>query len=142
VKHCRYLALSFEGKVTSSIDVDSSVDGFKEAIESFDTIHTVKVRTDHRNSNGVGDCASTSWIVTFTHLVHENRQSSSLSDSVVAQVDIFENVKGMNPNPPHLIDKGTVSVVLTLPGIRYSHSLIFRWPPSAPHLGMLLAARE
>jgi len=103
-----YFALSFEGKVTSSIDVDSSVDDFKEALESLDTIHTVKVRTDHHNSNGVGDCASRSWIITFTHLVHENRQgagdigllqvvSSSLSDSVVTQVDIFENVKGTNP---------------------------------------------
>jgi hypothetical protein len=101
-------ALSFEGKVTSSIGVDASLEGFKEALESLVTIHTVKVRTDHHNSSGAGDCASQSWIVTFTHLVHENRQgagdigllqlaSSSLSDSVVTQVDIFENIKGTNP---------------------------------------------
>ena len=101
-------ALSFEGKVTSSIDVDTSAVDFKDILESLDTIHTVNVQTDHHNSVGIGDCSSRSWIVTFTHLVHENRQgagdigllrlsSSSLSDTTVTQVNIFENVKGTNP---------------------------------------------
>ncbi len=100
-------ALSFKGKVTSSIGVDALLEGFKEALESHVSIHTVKVRTDHHNSNGAGDCASQSWIVSFTHLVHKNRQgagdigilmlaASSLNDSVVTQVDIFENIKGTN----------------------------------------------
>ena len=102
-------ALSFEGKVTASIDVDTSAADFKDALESLDSIHTVNVKTDHHNSIGVGDCSSRSWIVTFTHLVHENRQgagdigllrlsSSSLSDPSVTQVKVFENVKGSNPS--------------------------------------------
>ncbi|KAL7542724.1 hypothetical protein ACHAXR_012005, partial [Thalassiosira sp. AJA248-18] len=101
-------ALSFEGKVTSPIDVEASADDFKEALESLETIHSVNAKTDHHISSGMGDCASRSWIVTFTHLVHENRQgagdigllrlsSSSLSDPTVTQVDVFENVKGTTP---------------------------------------------
>ncbi|KAL7554975.1 hypothetical protein ACHAWF_018557 [Thalassiosira exigua] len=100
--------LQFEGKVTPSIDVEATADDFKEALESLPTIHTVNVKTDHHDSTGAGDCASRSWIVTFTHLVHENRQgagdigllrlsSSSLTDPAVTQVDVFENVKGTNP---------------------------------------------
>ncbi|KAL7440180.1 hypothetical protein ACHAXH_004154 [Discostella pseudostelligera] len=100
--------LSFDGKVTSSIDIDSSSEDFKQTLESLDTIHSVNVKTDHHNSSGAGDCASRSWIVSLTHLVHENRQgagdigllrlsSSSLSNPEVTQLDIFENVKGTNP---------------------------------------------
>lgn len=100
--------LSFEGKITSSIDVETSSEDFKQALESLDTIHTVSVKTDHHNSNGEGDCMSRSWIVSFTHLVHENRQgagdiglirlsSSSFSSPEVTQLEIFENVKGTNP---------------------------------------------
>jgi len=51
--------------------------------------------------------------------------------------------------PPNLVDKGTVSVALTLDGATVSTGSdllftlsIFRWPPSAPHLDMLLAAQE
>lgn len=101
-------SLSFEGKVTSSIDVNASSKGFKQALELLDTIHTVNVKTDHHNSIEPGDCSHRAWIVTFTHLVHENRQgagdigllrlsSSALSNPDVAKLDIFEIVKGTNP---------------------------------------------
>ncbi|KAL9190302.1 hypothetical protein ACHAXT_007513 [Thalassiosira profunda] len=101
-------ALSFEGKETYSVDIDASPEDFKAALESLSTIHTVNVETDHHVSSGAGDCASRSWIVTFTHLVHENRQgagdigllrvsSSSLDDPTVTQVEVFENLKGTNP---------------------------------------------
>lgn len=101
-------ALEFEGKSTDPISVNASSDDFKAALELLETIHTVTVNSDHHYSSGPGDCASRSWIVTFTHLVHENRQgagdlgflalsSSSLVDPTVTHVDIFENVKGTNP---------------------------------------------
>lgn len=101
-------ALEFEGKSTDQISVNASSDDFKAALELLETIHTVNVNSDHHYSSGSGDCASRSWIVTFTHLVHENRQgagdlgllglsSSSLVDPTVTHVDIFENIKGTNP---------------------------------------------
>jgi len=101
-------SLSFEGKTTDHISVNASSGDFKEALELLETIHTVNVKSDHHDSSGPGDCASRSWIVTFTHLVHENRQgagdlgflglsSSSLVDPTVTHVDIFENIKGTNP---------------------------------------------
>ena len=101
-------SLGFEGKTTSPISVNASAEDFKNALETLDTIHTVNVYPDHHDSVGPGDCALRSWIVTFTHLVHENRQgagdlgflslfSSSLVDPTVTRVDIFENIKGTNP---------------------------------------------
>lgn len=101
-------ALSFEGKVSPSIDTNASSEDFKQALELLDTIHTVNVKTGHHNSSGEGDCTSRTWIVSFTHLVHENRQgagdigllrlsSSSLINPEVTQLDIFEIVKGTNP---------------------------------------------
>ncbi len=101
-------ALSFEGKVTPSIDVDASSDDFKQALESLDTIHTVNVKSDHHNSSREGDCSFRAWIVSFTHLVHENHQGagdiglirlsfSALSNPEVTQLDIYETVKGTNP---------------------------------------------
>eukprot|EP00984_Skeletonema_dohrnii_P023836 scaffold12938_cov128-Skeletonema_dohrnii-CCMP3373.AAC.1 len=101
-------ALEFEGKTTDHISVNASSEDFKAALELLETINTVTVRSDHHDSSGPGDCASRSWIVTFTHLVHENRQgagdlgflglsSSSLADPTVTHVDIFENIKGTNP---------------------------------------------
>eukprot|EP00970_Alexandrium_tamarense_P009994 scaffold1976_cov187-Alexandrium_tamarense.AAC.23 len=100
--------VSFEGRATAQIDVDASAEDFKDALESLSTIHTVHVRTDHHESVGIAGCASRSWIVTFTHLVHENRQgagdigllqlgSSSFDEPTVTQLSVFENIKGTNP---------------------------------------------
>ena len=100
--------LSFEGSVTSQIDIDSSAQEIKAILESLDTIHSVNVRTDHHTSTGPGDCSSRSWIVTFTNLVHETRQasgdlrelklhSSSLTDPAVSMVQVYENIKGTYP---------------------------------------------
>ena len=101
-------SLDFEGKVTGSISVDASVEDFKAALELLETIHTVNVESGHHVSGGSGDCASRSWIVTFTHLVHENRRgagdlgflrlsSSSFNDPTVTHVEVFENIRGTNP---------------------------------------------
>ena len=65
----RTFILSFEDKPTAPIDVSSSAEAVKGYLEDLDTILTVNVQKyTHNNQNA--------WIVTFTHLVDENKQGT------------------------------------------------------------------
>eukprot|EP00957_Ditylum_brightwellii_P071915 5466086-Ditylum_brightwellii.AAC.1 len=93
--------LAFEDEITPTIGVDASADDMKRALEILTTIHTVNVQ-HHMRSDQIA------WVITFTHLVHENRQgagdiglirvfSSSLFEPSVTRIGVFENVKGTQP---------------------------------------------
>ena len=92
--------LSFEDKETSAIDVEASAEKMKSALEALKTVHTVNVQCYE-------NYGSFSWVVTFTHLMHELKQgagdiglihvaSTSLSEPTVTSVRVFENIKGTN----------------------------------------------
>jgi hypothetical protein len=96
--------LNMEGYNTPPINFDESAQTFMQKLESLPVIHTVKVTRELVNAIN----SLYAWTVTFTNMKHEVVQgagnippftlvSTTFSDSLVAEVMVFEVIKGTHP---------------------------------------------
>jgi uncharacterized protein YpmB len=97
--------LQFEGDDTATIAYDEAESSFKTKLEALTTIHTVNVVKKY--TSGTDDTLGVTWIVRFTHLLHERMQgagnvqlftvSTNTLTGVQASIYVKEIYRGTNP---------------------------------------------